>query len=95
MASEKKCPGCGQWTTWDLRPSDRCTHCGQVLDARTVAEQAASEEKAEEDRANSFFTVKPTDRLPMVAVRRVAFVAHAIYADIVWLFLMVFASTPG
>ena len=33
--------------------------------------------------------------MPMKAVRKVAFVAHAIYAAIVWFFLMMFASTPG
>lgn len=95
MASEKKCPHCGHWTPWNQQPSDSCTHCGQVLDPRTVAERVASEEKAEEDKKNSFFTVRPTDRLPMVAVRKTAFVAHAIYAAIVWFFLVMFASTPG
>ena len=95
MASEKKCPQCGQWTFWNQQPTDSCSHCGQMLDPRTVAEKAAGEQKAEDDRANSFFTVKPTDRLPMIAVRKMAFVAHAIYAAIVWFFLVVFASTPG
>jgi hypothetical protein len=95
MASEKKCPHCGQWTPWARQPSDPCAHCGEPLDPRTVAEKAAGEQKAEDDRANSFFTVKPTDRLPMIAVRKMAFVAHAIYAAIVWFFLVLFASTPG
>jgi len=95
MASEKKCPHCGQWTPWDQRPEDRCAHCSGVLDERTVNENAAIATKAEEDKANSFFTVKPTDGVPMKTVRKMAFVAHAIYAAIVWFFLVMFASTPG
>ncbi len=95
MSSEKKCPHCGQWTSWNQRPEDTCTHCGGVLDPRTVQQKEdriARERKQVED---SFFTEKPDDNLPMKAVRKVAFVAHAIYAAIVWFFLMMFASTPG
>lgn len=95
MSSEKKCPHCGQWTAWNRRPDDRCTHCHGVLDPRAVEERAAEAAMAEEQTANSFFTVKPDDGLPMIALRKLAFVAHAIYAAIVWLFLVLFASTPG
>lgn len=95
MSSEKKCPHCGKWTLWNQKAEDRCQHCGGVLDERTVSERAANQVREEDAKASSFFTVRPTDRFPMIAVRKVAFVAHAVYAAIVWLFLMMFASTPG
>lgn len=66
-----------------------------MLDPRAVQQREdriARELKQVED---SFFTEKSGDNLPMKAVRKVAFVAHAIYAAIVWFFLMMFASTPG
>ena len=95
MNSEKKCPHCGQWTPWTQKAEDRCDHCGGVLDERTVNEKVANQVKEADAKANSFFNVKPTDRFPMIVVRKVAFMAHAIYAAIVWLFLVLFASTPG
>ncbi|MCF8257626.1 MAG: hypothetical protein K9J06_08740 [Flavobacteriales bacterium] len=95
MTSEKKCPQCGQWTKWNKNPEDRCAHCDSVLDPRRVQEKIDVSTREAEDRAHSFFIIRPQDGLPMKAIRRTAFVAHAVYAAIVWLFLVLFASTPG
>ena len=44
LISTKKCPACQQWSEWQLQPTDRCTHCGELLDpqAHQQAQQAAA-----------------------------------------------------
>jgi len=36
LSSSRKCPTCGQWSEWNQNPSDRCRHCGNVLDPQAV-----------------------------------------------------------
>lgn len=38
MTSTKKCPACQQWSGWQQHATDRCEHCGALLDPRTHAE---------------------------------------------------------
>lgn len=95
MNNEKKCPHCGQWTTWHKSLDDRCQYCNTLLQERQVKENEARQTKELEVKEHDFFRTRPDDGLAMKAVRKTAFVAHVIYAAIVWLFLMMFASTPG
>jgi predicted amidophosphoribosyltransferase len=44
----KKCPHCGQWTSWQQRPTDRCEHCGQELEPYRAASEQASQERADQ-----------------------------------------------
>ena len=44
LVSTKKCPACQQWSPWQQLASDRCAHCGELLDPRAhadVQQQAA------------------------------------------------------
>ncbi|MBU6120570.1 hypothetical protein [Hymenobacter siberiensis] len=36
--STKKCPVCQQWSHWQQQATDRCEHCGKLLDPRTHEE---------------------------------------------------------
>jgi len=84
MKSEKKCPHCGSWTTWEKQPTDRCTHCNELLDAVSLIEKETREEKDRVFKENDFFRVREDDNFLMVAVRKTGWVLHAIFAAIAW-----------
>lgn len=95
MKNEKKCPSCGQWTAWNKQLGDTCSHCGTLLQPLAVKESADRELREKVEVENDFFRIKESDSILMKAVRKSAWVAHVIYAAIVWFFLVTFASTPG
>jgi len=64
MKSTRKCPHCGQWSTWNQDPADRCDHCGNVLDPDALARQHASDERKEEESQRfsvDFIKIDPDD----------------------------------
>jgi len=34
IMGEKKCPHCGEWSTWNQKLDDPCDHCGKPLGKR-------------------------------------------------------------
>ncbi|WP_207435468.1 hypothetical protein [Sabulibacter ruber] len=55
MKASKKCPHCGQWSTWNQEPTDLCQHCLNLLDPVAVERQQAQEDRREEEKKR--FTV--------------------------------------
>ena len=47
MSSEKKCPNCGEWSSWSGDLDDTCDHCGAYL---SPAERKNRQEKETRDR---------------------------------------------
>jgi hypothetical protein len=48
LVSTKRCPHCQQWSGWHLQPTDRCEHCGQLLDPQghnRAQQQAAAAQR--------------------------------------------------
>jgi len=90
LASTKKCPHCGQWTTWQQHPDDRCEHCQQILEPHRVASNQARQAQADKPQPNfELIDINPDDPLPLKLVKYVIrggqlFFA-AIIAFIVWL----------
>jgi methionyl-tRNA synthetase len=95
MKTEKKCPHCGEWTVWEKQPTDRCTHCNELLDPVALKAQEERAERDRIDRENDFFRVRETDNIFMVVFRRFAFVLHAIFAAITWAFLWTVTTFSG
>lgn len=95
MKTEKKCPSCGKWATWQKQASDCCAHCGELLDP--VAQKAAEDRELQLrlEKENDFFRIRQTDNVPMKFVRRFAFILHAIFAAITWAFLWLVSSFSG
>jgi phage FluMu protein Com len=61
LVSTKKCPHCQQWSGWRLQPTDRCEHCGQLLDPQghnRAQQQAAAQQKP----AIRLLEIEPEDR---------------------------------
>ena len=95
MASEKKCPHCGQWTEWNVSMEDRCQHCNEYLMARERADDEARVERIRKDKEKFMFTVKPTDGPLMRIARRVGYVFYVIYIAILSLITWILFWLPG
>lgn len=66
-----------------------------LLQPLAMQEKVDREQREQVVFENDFFRIKEGDNLFMKIVRKSAWVAHVIYAAIVWFFLVTFASTPG
>lgn len=95
MKTEKKCPTCEQWTVWQKLPTDRCSHCNELLDKEAHEEKVEREEKERIFKENDFFRVRDDDNFLMITVRRVGWVLHAIFAAITWTFLWFVTTFSG
>lgn len=95
MATDKKCPSCGQWTTWNHQLTDRCTHCNELLDKRTVEDHQRFETQLKINDENSFFAPKPGDNPFMIAFRKTAWAVHFVYMSIVSFILWLLAWLAG
>lgn len=95
MRTEKKCPHCGNWTTWKKQPGDRCSSCQGLLDPKAFEDKQKREEKERAFKENDFFRVRETDNFLMVTVRKVGWVLHAIFAFITWAFLWFVTTFSG
>lgn len=95
MRTEKKCPNCGVWTTWEKQPTDRCGNCNELLDKVALVEQQERVEKERVFRENDFFRIRESDGFLMIVVRKTGWVLHAIFAAIAWAFLWFVTTFSG
>ena len=95
MSIDKKCPHCGEWTVWNNKLNDRCTHCSELLDQRRIKEVELHHEREREHKANDLYAIRETDGPFMIVWRRIMLVFHIIFGGIAWIFIWMFASTPG
>jgi hypothetical protein len=91
----KKCPACGQWGPWQQRDTDRCTHCGALLDPRSLQEREDREEYERKHKEDSFFTPRATDGVLMRITRKVAFAAYIVYTAVVAFIMYIVTSLVG
>lgn len=95
MRTEKKCANCGDWTTWEKQPTDRCDNCDELLDPVALREKEIREEKERNFSENDFFRVREDDNFFMVSVRKTGWVLHAVFAAITWAFLWFVTTFSG
>ena len=95
MSTQKKCPDCSQWTAWNHQLTDKCEHCGEVLDKRALNDLQRFEETERVNVENSFYEPKPGDNFLMLAVRKATWIANVIYMAIVSFFLWAFTTLAG
>lgn len=90
LESTKKCPDCQQWSGWQLQPTDRCEHCGALLDPRAL-QSAMAREKLANQKMPLVLLVKinpedgPFMRFFKTIVRGGQLLFGAILAFLVWL----------
>ena len=95
MATKKKCPECNQWTSWNHQLTDKCEHCGELLDKRTISDLEYFEKQQKQNNENSFTVPKNDDNFLMLALRRTVWIANVIYMATVSFFLWLFTTLAG
>lgn len=95
MQTEKKCPSCGEWTFWEKKVDDRCSHCGALLDPHFHKHISDRMEKERVFRENDFFTIREDDNFFMILVRKTGWALHAVFAFITWAFLWFVTTFSG
>ncbi|MFC2176264.1 hypothetical protein ACFLR1_04775 [Bacteroidota bacterium] len=95
MSTEKKCPHCGTWTTWNKQPTDKCGACQKVLDQVWLTEKIESERKEKEFFETDFLRIRESDGFLKRMLRRTAWVLHAVFAAITWFFLWMVTTFSG
>ncbi|QNP51690.1 hypothetical protein [Hymenobacter qilianensis] len=94
LLASKKCPHCQQWSAWQHNPTDRCEHCGELLDPR--AHQSAIQRNELENQKTSsliLMEIKPEDkglaRFFKTIVRGGQLAFAAILSFIIWVVTVV------
>lgn len=91
--SQKKCPACSQWSSWNQDINDKCEHCGTVLELQRAVDQKKREESARKPMTFSKRKVMPGDSIWQVICKNVFNWAGAAYfaflSFMVWLIAVV------
>ncbi|WP_194776711.1 hypothetical protein [Pararhodonellum marinum] len=92
---EKKCPHCGEWSSWNLNSRDTCDHCGKTLGVKDLKyeEQRASDKKVNEE--NWIFYIKEDDNEFVKLLKKIGNVFYVIYMSIVTFLAWLVAALPG
>lgn len=92
--SSKKCAACGQWSSWNMSPTDRCQHCEELLADQSILSAASRKEGNEEKKKFEvgLIEIYPSDAWPVVLVKRLVQVVQisfvAIVSFIIWFLTM-------
>lgn len=93
MSSQKKCPSCGQWTTWNQRLDDKCEHCGAQLEKQRAEEVKHRQELAGKPLTFNKRKIEPGDSLGKALYKRIFNVTGAAYfaflSFLIWLIAVV------
>lgn len=92
-SSQKKCPHCGQWTVWNLRAEDRCTHCGHLLSTHIQEKEARAERIL--TAPSGLFPVKESDGLLLKIGKRSLNIAHIVFTAIMSFVVWVITFVAG
>lgn len=92
---EKKCPHCGEWSSWDQDLNDVCDHCGKPLGGIDLIykEKRAAQEKASEEQW--VFFIKETDSEFVKKAKKVGNFFYTVYISIITFIAWVIAALPG
>ena len=69
--SQKKCPACGQWSNWNQSMTDKCEHCGTVLERQRAEDTKRREDNAKKPLTFTKRKVEPGDSFLQVMYKKV------------------------
>lgn len=92
---EKKCPHCGEWSTWNQNLDDPCDHCGKPLGGEDLAHKQMVEKDAQERAEKWIFYIREDDSDLMVVLKKIGNTAYVIYMSILSFIAWVIAALPG
>ncbi|MFL5729785.1 MAG: hypothetical protein ACJ75J_09900 [Cytophagaceae bacterium] len=94
----KKCKHCGEWSEWTGGVDELCRNCNHLLDeeaAKASHAREAIQVKVKKTQEKSFFKIKASDTIVMVAIRRVAWLGYMVYISVMGFLIWLAASIAG
>ena len=92
---EKRCPHCGNWSSWNQRLEDPCEHCGQPLGGEDLVHRQQQEKKAQERAESWIFYIREDDSDFTKFWKKVGNTFYIIYMSILSFFAWLIAALPG
>lgn len=92
---EKKCPHCGEWSSWNQKLDDPCDHCGKPLGGEDLVHQQKVEKDAQDRAEKWIFYIREDDSDLMVVLKKIGNTAYVIYMSILSFIAWVIAALPG
>ena len=92
---QKKCPHCGEWSSWQVSVHDRCLHCGQALAGRDLEYYEKRQKELKTNEENWIFFIREKDPNWMKVLKKVGNVFYTIYIAILTFLAWLIAITPG
>jgi hypothetical protein len=92
---EKKCPHCGNWSSWNQNLKDTCDHCGKSLGGIDLEYQ---EIRARDKQANEeqwIFYIKESDSSFIKAMKKTGNFFYTVYMSIITFLAWLIAALPG
>ncbi|MHA7129575.1 hypothetical protein [Algoriphagus namhaensis] len=93
--SQKKCPNCGQWSSWDRNYDDRCDHCGEYLAQEEKRRETVKEEEKLRQEKDWMFRVDPTDNAWIKFWKKAGNLFYVVFMAIMSFIMWVIAALPG
>ncbi|GMQ27701.1 hypothetical protein [Algoriphagus confluentis] len=92
---QKKCPHCGEWSTWTMRLTDLCEHCGKTLGGKDLENQQRREETIKANEKNWMFFIDENDPVWKANLKKIGNFFYTIFMAIVSFILWLIAALPG
>lgn len=92
---QKKCPHCGEWSSWNMNLTDRCEHCGQPLGGKDLKNQERREQEQLKNTEDWLFAIKKTDSPFVVSLKKIGNFFYTVFMAIISFILWLIAALPG
>jgi pyruvate-formate lyase-activating enzyme len=92
---QKKCPHCGNWSSWNLSLTDICEHCGKTLGGRDLENQEKRQADKKTNEDNWMFNIKDSDSDFKKGLKKVGNFSYTIFMAIISFILWLIAALPG
>jgi predicted amidophosphoribosyltransferase len=92
---EKKCPYCGEWSTWNQDLRDTCDHCGKILGGKDLEYQEKRQAQKQANEEQWIFYINESDNEFIKALKKTGNFFYVIYMAILTFMAWVIAFFPG
>ncbi len=92
---EKKCPHCGEWSSWTTDMNDTCDHCGKPLGGRDLEYHNIREKDKQANKEQWIFHIKEDDSDFTIGMKKVGNFFYTVYMGIITFLAWVIAALPG
>ncbi|SFU07403.1 tRNA synthetases class I (M) [Algoriphagus locisalis] len=93
--SQKKCPNCGEWSTWTNNYEDRCEHCGELLSPVELERKAKFTQEKDRQEKDWMFYINPEDSGIKKFFKKSGNLFYTVFMAIMTFIMWLIAALPG